>query len=82
MCTHAYENRKDLPKPKEKWNSYKTDQKRCNSQYKLHPFAAHMKIRYDGKKKTCISICFTSDCLKHDTLAIHTFLKTVIPDIQ
>jgi hypothetical protein len=43
-----------------------------HSQATLHPFAVYTK---DGDNVKCTSYCVISDCLKHDTNAIHAFLN-------
>jgi hypothetical protein len=57
-----------------------------NLQATLHPFVVY--YRSEGELK-CLNICIISDCLKHDTVTVHSFvstmlthLKTVLPFIQ
>lgn len=52
-----------------------------NTQCTLHPFSIY--IRQNSESETvCIPLCIISDCLKHDTVAVHTFIRKVIPYIQ
>ena len=55
-----------------------------NSQCTLHPFAIYIKARSpDGTVELkSISVCIISDCLKHDTIAVHAFLKKVVPFVS
>ena len=48
-----------------------------NSQCTLHPFVCYFR----GPDSTIQheSFCFISDCTKHSTAMVHTFLKTLIP---
>lgn len=46
-----------------------------NSQVTLHPFAIYYK---DGDEVKCLSFCALSDCLKHDTVAVHAFLNSLL----
>ncbi len=48
-----------------------------NSQATVHPFAVYNKRGDDGEIQ-CTSMCVISDCLAHDTVAVHTFLSKVI----
>ncbi len=49
------------------------------SQATLHPLAVYF-CKEDRVEHA--SLCIVSDCLKHDTVAVHTFLTVVIPYIQ
>ena len=46
-----------------------------NSQATLHPFAVYY-LKED--KVSCLSLCIISDCLRHDSIAVHTFISVVI----
>lgn len=46
-----------------------------NTQATLHPFAVYHLV--EGKVQ-CLSICVISDCLKHDSLVVHTFISEVV----
>lgn len=43
-----------------------------NSQATLHPFAIYYKEEDELK---CMSVCVISDCMKHDTTAVHAFIS-------
>ncbi len=43
-----------------------------NSQATLHPFVVYYKSKGELKH---LNLCVISDCLKHDTLAVHTFIN-------
>lgn len=45
-----------------------------NSQASLHPFVVY----FGGKELQSLSICMISDCLRHDTIAVHAFLIELI----
>ena len=51
-----------------------------NSQCTLHPFVVYFKGA-DGTIKH-ESFCFISDCTKHSTAMVYTFLKTLIPFLK
>ncbi len=55
-----------------------------NSQCTLHPFAVYIRDSTDdgSLQIKCHSLCIISDCLKHDTVAVHTFLKQVLPHVR
>ena len=55
-----------------------------HSQCTLHPFAVYYRSTNNkGDPETkCLSICVISDCLKHDTASVHTFLSHVIPYVR
>ena len=41
------------------------------------------KLRYkEAEQLRCSSMCIVSDCLKHDTAAVYTFLCSVIPEVK
>ena len=46
-----------------------------NTQATLHPFVVYYK---DNNFISNINICMISDCLKHDTIAVHVYLKKLI----
>lgn len=50
-----------------------------NSQATVHPFAVYYK---NGDQLKCDSLAVISDCLKHDTTAVHTFISKVLPRLQ
>ncbi|KAL1252668.1 hypothetical protein QQF64_017361 [Cirrhinus molitorella] len=50
-----------------------------HSQCTLHPFAIY--YRNESQLK-CLSMCVISDCLKHDTAAVHTFLGQVLKHVK
>jgi hypothetical protein len=57
-----------------------------NSQVTLHPFAVYHKEVDEIK---CLSFCAMSDCLKHDTTAVHALigsllqrLKVILPQLR
>ncbi|XP_071948717.1 uncharacterized protein [Antedon mediterranea] len=50
-----------------------------NSQATLHPFVIY--YREEGELK-CLSTSVISDCLKHDTSAVHAFISSIIPYIK
>lgn len=52
-----------------------------NSQCTLHPFVVYYRAVGDDSTNEvkCLSLCVVSDCLKHDTVAVHTFLSHIIP---
>ena len=50
-----------------------------NSQAVLHPFAIYY-IKEDELK--CMSVCIISDCMKHDTTAVHAFITRVISHLK
>ena len=50
-----------------------------NSQATLHPFVFYYKE--NGELK-CLNQCVISDCLKHDTLAVHAFQTPVIAYVK
>ena len=50
-----------------------------NTQATLHPFVVYYRSGSD-LQSSCI--CVISDCLKHDTLAVHAFIATVLPCIK
>lgn len=50
-----------------------------NSQVTLHPFAVYYK---EGDELTCFSFCAVSDCLKHDTTAVHAFLHMLLRTLK
>ena len=43
-----------------------------NSQATLHPFVVYYKSKGELKH---LNVCVISDCLKHDTLAVHAFIN-------
>ena len=45
-----------------------------NSQSTLHPFSMYHKSLYEIKHE---SFCIISDCLKHDSVAVHVFLNNL-----
>ena len=51
-----------------------------NSQCTLHPFVFYYKGQ-DGSLQHQ-SYCFISDCTKHSTAMVHTFLKTLMPHLK
>ena len=55
-----------------------------NGQRTLHSFAACVKKSRDDwtHETTYIYVCVISDCLKHDTTAVHTSPKAVILFLQ
>ena len=50
-----------------------------NSQATLHPFVAYYK---NEDQLEHISMCVISDCLKHDTITVHSFLQVVLPYLK
>lgn len=50
-----------------------------NSQCTLHLFVIYYK---EDEQLKCSSMCIVSDCLKHDTEAVYTFLCSVIPEMK
>lgn len=48
-----------------------------NSQAIMHPFVVYYKR--NDQKLGSISFCIISDCLKNDTVTVHTFLSKLIP---
>lgn len=50
-----------------------------NSQATLHPFVIYFKDDCEIKH---ISYCIISDCLKHDTVAVHAFLVQLIASLK
>lgn len=50
-----------------------------NSQATLHPFAIYYK---NGDELKCDSFAVISDCLKHDTTAVHCFIAAVLPRLK
>ena len=50
-----------------------------NSQATLHPFAVYYQ---DAQGLQCLSLCIISDCLKHDTTAVHCFLSSLLPHLR
>jgi len=50
-----------------------------NSQVTLHPFAVYYK---DGDELKCLSFCSMSDCLKHDTTAVHAFIHVLLKTLK
>jgi len=51
-----------------------------NSQATLHPFAVYHRDN-EGCLK-CLSFCVISDCLKHDTTAVHAFISMLLSHIK
>ena len=54
-----------------------------NSQCTLHPFAVYY-LQTDSMEKQlkCSSLCVISDALKHDTVAVYTFISTIMPFVK
>ena len=50
-----------------------------NSQATLHPFVVYFKSKDELKH---LNLCVISDCLKHDTLAVHAFINKGMPYIK
>lgn len=50
-----------------------------NSQSTLHTFAIYYKDAGELRK---LSICVVSDCMKHDTVAVHLFQKVVLDHLK
>ena len=48
-----------------------------NSQATLHPFVVYVYLREDGELKHLSYVVF-SDCLVHDTVAVHLFQKKLV----
>ena len=48
-------------------------------QYTIHPFVLYWK---DGNELKHKSFCGLSDEVKHNTVAVHTFLQYLLPEIQ
>src|SRR5207248_4208795 len=48
-----------------------------NSQATLHPFVVYYK-ELDNEEVQSSSLCIISDCLRHDTIAVHVFLRESI----
>lgn len=46
-----------------------------NSQATLHPFVVYHKVEDELQS---LSICIISDCLRHDTIAVHTYVTALI----
>lgn len=55
-----------------------------NSQCTLHPCVIYFRVDQEERiqQTNCASVCIISDCLKHDTTAVHTFLSELIPYIH
>ena len=50
-----------------------------NSQATLHPFVVYYKSKGELKH---LNLCVISDCLKHDSLAVHAYINKGIPYIK
>ena len=50
-----------------------------NSQATLHPFVVYYKSKDQLKH---LNLCVISDCLKHDSLAVHAFIHKGMPYIK
>ncbi|KAM4046376.1 LOW QUALITY PROTEIN: uncharacterized protein ACNLHF_009977 [Anomaloglossus baeobatrachus] len=48
-----------------------------NSQATVHPFVIYFK-ELNGEAAQNISLCIISDCSRHDTAAVHTFLTVIV----
>ena len=47
-----------------------------NSQATLHPFAVYYR---DSDNELCnINLCIISDCFKHDSVAVHSFIQVTL----
>ncbi|XP_048845329.1 uncharacterized protein LOC125716737 isoform X3 [Brienomyrus brachyistius] len=49
------------------------------AQATLHPFVVYYK---DGGELKSLSLCVISDCLRHDTFAVHAFISKVLDNIR
>ena len=56
-----------------------------NSQATIHPFVIYHRFPLPGNKNTnlkSLSFVIISDCLTHDTIAVHRFQRKMIADLK